>query len=58
MKNRSASAGKKVSFTAGVKGAEGEKKASGARPTSAAPKGKGTVKGGKSRTKKADAKKE
>ena len=58
MKNRSASAGKKVTFTPGVKGAEGEKKAGGARPTSAAPKGKGVAKGAKPRAKKADSKKE
>ena len=58
MKNRSASAGKKVTFTPGVKGAEGEKKAGGARPTSAAPKGKGTTKGAKPRAKKPDPKKE
>ena len=58
LKNRSASAGKKVSFTPGVKGSEGEKKVAGARPTSAIPRGKGTAKGVKPRTKKVDAKKE
>ena len=52
---RTASAGKRVSFTPGVKGAAGEKKAAGVRPSSAIPKGKGTGKGAKPRAGKADA---